>query len=254
MAARVTEPLPAAHAFELEQLSDRSMPGTNRHRLGEWVLRADRGATGRANTVWPIGHPPGSISDAVDEVERWYDSLQLRAGFQMFNGSSRDLVDELDLRGYSTAPGAIVMTGGFDDLDLTDQRSPGEPRSATAMPVPSPAFLELVGDADRVLEMTSTGLPQQFVTIETRAGRTLGGGRATLDGHWMGVFAMNTIGVARRSGVALRVLTEFAEWGQSHGASHAWLQVMYDNNAARSLYSRIGMSAVHGYEYRFCRR
>jgi len=146
------------------------------------------------------------------------------------------------------------MTGDFDDLDLSYHRSPGEPRSTTAKSMPSPAFLELVDDADRVLEMTSTGLPQRFVTIETRASRTLGGGRATLDGHWMGLFAMNTIVVARRSGVALRVLSELAEWGQSQGATQAWLQVMNENTAARSLYSRIGMSQVHEYQYRFLNR
>jgi len=227
------------------------MPGTDRHRLGDWVLRADRGATGRANSAWPVGRPTGSVAEAVDEIERWYIKRGLRAGFQLFDGSSDELVSQLDRRDYAHFPGALVMTAALDDLELPRQQITPSPRHVVAAPNPSEAFSTLVNDPARTSEMTSTALPQQFLTIEDSAGQTLGGGRATLDETWVGFFAMNTVAAARRTGVALVVLGELAAWARHRGASRAWLQVMHDNTAARSLYSRVGLSEVHEYHYRF---
>ncbi len=244
----------ASQRYELEYLSDRSMPGVSRRRVGDWLLRADRGATGRANTVWPNGRPTGSTPEAIDEVEQWYESRHLRAGFQIFNGSSPELITELDRRGYVEAPGAIVTVAEFDDLDLTtDQRTEG-PLHSLGEPDPTPAFAELVSDPDRTQEMTSTSLPQWFLTIHSADGRTLGGGMATIDGAWLGVFAMKTAPEARRTGVAHRVLRDLVEHGRRRGASRIWLQVMHHNTPARRLYTDTGMSEAHRYHYRFAAR
>ncbi len=80
------------------------------------------------------------------------------------------------------APGAIVMTAEFDDLDLATDRRTEAPRHSRGGPDPTPAFAELVGDPDRTREMTSTSLPQWFLTIHGADGRALGAGMSTLDG------------------------------------------------------------------------
>ena len=41
-------------------------------RLGSWLLRADGGFTGRANSALPLGDPGLPLAGAVDEVEAWY--------------------------------------------------------------------------------------------------------------------------------------------------------------------------------------
>ncbi len=236
---------------QLEGLSDRSMPGRTRRRLGDWQLRGDRGATGRANTVWPTGRPALPTSDAVDKIERWYESLQLRPGFQIFSGASTDLTAELDRRGYVEVPGAIVMTMAMDDLTIDPGTSAGEATTMAIGRSPSHEFEQLVGQPNRVLEMTSTALPQIFLTVKGPKENTLGGGRATFDGRWMGITAMNTVPEARRTGVAQAVLRSLAEHGRHHGADRIWLQVMDSNGPARQLYSKAGMCEAHRYHYRF---
>ena len=49
-------------------------PGRPRYadRLGDWLLRAADGWTGRANSALPVGDPDRPLDGAVDAVERWY--------------------------------------------------------------------------------------------------------------------------------------------------------------------------------------
>lgn len=94
----------------LEQLSDRSMPGRERHLIGDWICRAANGVTGRANSCSPIGSPRGSIEQGIDEVEAWFVGRGLRPLFQLWEGCPSELVAELDRRGYATGEGAEVLT------------------------------------------------------------------------------------------------------------------------------------------------
>ncbi len=50
----------------------RGLAGTDRGRLGDWLLRSADGWTGRANSALPIGDPDRPLAAAVDAVERWY--------------------------------------------------------------------------------------------------------------------------------------------------------------------------------------
>ncbi|MDY7103500.1 MAG: GNAT family N-acetyltransferase [Actinomycetota bacterium] len=242
----------------LELWSDRSMPGSERHQLGGWVLRADRGATGRANSVWPTGKPDRPVGAAVDAAERWYADRGRRTMFQLFDGVDPDLGAELDHRGYLEVPGALVMVAPIAAPEAeTAVAAPAVPAPAGAGGVevrcatsPSPAFATLVDDDDRLAEMASAGLVQRYVTAHASGGSVLGGGLGTLDGDGFGVFAMRTVEAARRRGVATLVLAELRRAGHELGASTLWLQVMADNTAARALYRREGLEVVHGYRYR----
>jgi len=40
--------------------------------LGDWLLRAAAGFTGRANSALPVGDPGLPLPDAVAAVEDWY--------------------------------------------------------------------------------------------------------------------------------------------------------------------------------------
>jgi len=230
----------------LERLSDRSMPGLERHRVGDWLLRSALRATGRANCVWVRDDPGCEVSSAIDSVEAWYRQRDATVIFQLFDGTDVDVSTELDARGYRTATGAVVMTAGIGDVRL-DASSDG---SATTSSSPDQAFASLVGDEDRLAETVMTPLDQHFVTLDDRDGTLLGGGLAVLDDQWLGIFAMNTLPEARRRGVARRVLRELIEWGRGSGATSVWLQVMPTNAPARSLYREVGFVDSHQYHYR----
>lgn len=86
------------------------MPTTS----GDWVLRSDRGATGRANSARATGDPGRSIPDAVQEVIHWYRHRQLRPRIQVFDGAPPSLSAELDHRQWQMVVGAEIMSASID--------------------------------------------------------------------------------------------------------------------------------------------
>lgn len=236
---------------QLEALCDRSMPGLRRHSIGDWILRASLGATGRANSVWIGGSPEVPINDAVDQVEAWYQDQELHPLFQVFGEHPDELSTELDKRGYGTIPGAIILVGAIEKVRAESDPYRVVPRPTRCWPEPASAYTGLIGNDDRVAELTTTDLDQRCVVTFSETEEPLCGGMATLDGDWLGLFAMLTVPAARRQGLASVVLNELVRRGIEGGAKSAWLQVMPDNDAAIALYQGLGMVEAHRYHYRF---
>ncbi|MFV0306671.1 MAG: GNAT family N-acetyltransferase [Desertimonas sp.] len=231
---------------ELEELSDRSMPGSLRHHIGAWIARADRGVTGRANSAWPVGDPGRPVSIALDETEAWYRRHGRRPLVTVFDGAEPALSAELDRRGYLTATGADVMIGA---VTASGGDEPGGRWLVRVTEQPDAAITALVDDEPRLAELTTTALTQRFVTAWW-ADTLVGGGIGTLDGDWLGVFAMRTRPGWRRRGVAAAVLGSLADEAVTGGATRWWLQVTPDNDGARALYRRVGFRTAHRYHYR----
>jgi len=159
---------------QLEKLCDRCMPGAARRHMGNWTLRSHLGATGRANSTWPSGDPGTTVPRAVDEVIDWYHGFRMRPTFQIFDGDSVELSSELDRRGWLTATGAEIMLADILGLQLPDRNGPdGRPTRVTEQP--DPAFADLVGNPDRLTELTMSGLSQTFATTTGPGGELLGG-------------------------------------------------------------------------------
>ncbi|MDG9678302.1 GNAT family N-acetyltransferase [Micromonospora sp. DH14] len=75
----------------------------------------------------------------------------------------------------------------------------------------------------------------------------IGRGTVTGQGRWLGLSLIEVLPVARRQGLARRVINELAGWGASGGATHAFLQVEQRNEAAVALYQRLGFVTHHTY-------
>ena len=54
----------------------------------------------------------------------------------------------------------------------------------------------------------------------------------------------------RRQGAAGAILHALARWGQAHGATQIYLQVMQDNQPALALYAGAGFETLYRYHYR----
>ena len=64
--------------IELERMAAAHWRGTEEERLGDWLLRAAEGFTGRANSVLPLGDPGMPLDEALAAVTRWYRARGLR--------------------------------------------------------------------------------------------------------------------------------------------------------------------------------
>ncbi len=235
----------------LEQLSDRAMPGSHRDVMGSWRLRAALAVTGRANSAWPAGSPNCPLPEAVDRVERWYRRRNLTPQFQMFDDADEALISELDARDWEHEAESVVMASRLEAA-MAAVPSPTSRRwTVTVSGEPSPLFAELLGDGRRLEEVTTTALPQRFVTVVDDRRQLLGGGMTTIDGEWAGILSMKTQPEARRRGVASTVIRQLADSAMEQGAQRGWLQVQADNIAAVTLYERLGFETAHRYRYRF---
>ncbi|TFF91560.1 GNAT family N-acetyltransferase, partial [Candidatus Thorarchaeota archaeon] len=81
-------------------------------------------------------------------------------------------------------------------------------------------------------------------------GEPAGVGLGVTDGDWLGLFSIITLPKLRRRGVAKSVSSGLASWGQSKGATRAFLQVETDNLPARKLYKEMGFQISYEYWYR----
>lgn len=236
-----------------ERMSAQHWQGMEQEYLGDWLLRAAGGFTGRANSALPLGDPGMPAGQAVSEVAAWYSRRGLAPmiviALGMRSGTTA-LDDLLVRRGWSARRiPVVVMTARAepiarlrtdigmmlaampDDEWLTLYRFRGQRLPAHAMPVLLSA-------------------PEQLFASVRRDGRTIATGRLSLAGGWGGITAIEVDPAWRRAGLATAVTAGLAAQAASRGAQWLFLQVEEENVAARALYTRIGFTDHHRYHYR----
>ena len=108
----------------LERAAARHWQAPDTEPLGEWLLRAADGFTGRANSALPLGDPGRPLPAAVTAVAEWYRRRGLRPMIVLPQGAAPDhLENHLNERGWVPRPGsAFTMTA---DLALPSHSPPG---------------------------------------------------------------------------------------------------------------------------------
>lgn len=97
--------------------------------------------------------------------------------------------------------------------------------------------------------LQSIAPPVGFALVE-EAGRPLAFALGVVEGDHLGLFDILVSPIARRRGLARRVLRSVCAWGYAQGARFAYLQVVDTNTAARPLYVEHGFETVYTYWYR----
>ncbi|MEO7060058.1 MAG: GNAT family N-acetyltransferase [Lapillicoccus sp.] len=258
---RQTRPGPAHTTIgvdDLELVMAQGWSAVERDGLGEWVLRASSGFTGRGNSVLPIGDPTLSLPAAVDYVERWYAARELPPRFHLdLPAGSSDpgraaddpLGAELLSRGYRAVQPTLTMTAASAGIPALD---------ADAAPVTMDARLQLdwlqTYARQRtilpgVTEQLLTGSPSQlFASMGTSAQYTAIG-RMSVQPGWAGVHALWVDPDHRRQGLGATVVRAMAALAREHRMPSMMLQVEDDNVAAVALYAGLGFTTHHAYVY-----
>jgi hypothetical protein len=92
-------PDPKIQALERDAARHWQAPDTEP--LGEWLLRAADGFTGRANSALPLGDPGRPLPEAVTAVAEWYRRRGLRPMIVLPQGAAPDhLENHLNERGW----------------------------------------------------------------------------------------------------------------------------------------------------------
>ncbi|MET8349891.1 GNAT family N-acetyltransferase [Micromonospora sp. NPDC005206] len=244
----------AAAVVALERAADEAWPAPTRGRLGDWLLRAADGWTGRANSALPIGDPDRTLPAAVDAVERWYAEQGRPALINTPLPLAAPVGAELDTRGWGSRPPTLVQTAPLPLVDL----DPGAGSAAAGADVdlvaaPSTAWLAIAagrkGGLPDAARHVLTAVDQvRFAHVYVDGTLVaIGRGTVTGQGRWLGLSLIEVLPEARRQGLARTVIAALADWGGSAGATHAFLQVEQHNTAAVALYRRLGFTTHHTY-------
>jgi N-acetylglutamate synthase len=246
-------------ADELEWRAAGTWRAPRFERMGEWLLRAADGFTGRANSALAAGDPRRPLPEAVDAVRAWYAGLgqpaMIAVPFPMA-GPAGELDGLLDAGGWSRREGpAIVMTAPPRAIAALE---PG-PGAAAVAPVrvsgePDADWLGMYHYRGQRLPPMARRLlmsaPWQAFASVREDGETIAIGRVAADAGWAGITAIETDPRHRRRGLARAVTAALATLAVEQGATGLYLQVEDGNAAARTLYERMGFTGHHRYHYR----
>ncbi len=247
----------ALSVADLQRVMLGAWPAMETARLGDWVLRASRGFTHRANSVMTAGSPGRPLGAALDEVEAWYARRGLPsdltvAGPVGFVPAQDPLAAELLARGYAPRVVTRTLTASVEEVLRAGGPASAGPVEVTTSQELSEEWLEAFRGYRPVDDVAAravlTGSPaQDLATARTADGRVVGIGRLGVASAWGGVAAMWVDPRARRTGVASAVLATLAARARGRGIRSLHLQTDTDNTAALRLYAKHGFGAHHEY-------
>jgi len=254
--SRRGRPHRAIGVWDLERLMADGWAPVETGGLGDWVLRAAGGFTGRANSVLPAGDPSLPLREAVDFCQRWYRDRGLVPLFAMASPPGADVSEDplgehLLGRGYQPVRPTVVMTAAAADVPTATQRSPqvvvdarltGEWLEAYALQRPVlPGVTEqvLTGSKGQLFASVRSGEPGRLTAIA----------RMSVSPGWAGLSSLWVDPANRRRGVGQAVTAALATLARANRMPSIYLQVTADNAGARALYERCGFATHHGYCY-----
>jgi GNAT superfamily N-acetyltransferase len=242
----------------VERLAAAGWPAVDVAPLGDWLLRASGGFTGRANSVLPLGDPGRSLDDACDDVIAWYRERELAPRFQVPLPLCAELDAGLEHRGWTAFNPVRVLVADVEAVRMAAER-----RSEVPPPIVSTqpddrwmAAYHYRGQEQPPpisRQVLSAGAQPVFVTIADDAG-TLAVARGAVDGQWLGVTAVEVAPRARRRGLGVAVMLDLVDAGRSRGTRFSYLQVADENTGARAMYDALGYVEHHWYHYRAWQR
>jgi N-acetylglutamate synthase len=246
--------------ISIDDLERAAAPGwraIEEERLGDWLLRAADGFTGRANSALPVGDPGCPLCDAIDAVRQWYAARGLPAMIAVPYPTGRPAGSALDRQlarlGWSIrADGATVMTA--EPLQVAE-RCGQYPVRVDFDADPDTGWLRRYhyrgDDLPPVAVRVLTSAPWQAFASVRADGETIAIGRVAGSGGWAGLTAIEVDPACRRRRLGTVVTAALARHAAERGGfGQLYLQVADDNSGARALYHRLGFADHHGYHYR----
>jgi N-acetylglutamate synthase len=263
---------------DLERVAAAHWRGTEEEWLGDWLLRAAGGFTGRANSALPLGEPGRPLDDALAAVSRWYRDrglppmiavpVPLEARVPCVAGATpgarREAVEaddagsELDARlarrSWLVRPGpAFVMVADLPLAIPGDGLADGGAVHVSPEPDESWAARYHYRGQDHLppiaRQVLTSAREQSFVSIRD-GDEVLAITRLSIAAGWAGLTAVEVHPGHRRQGLGVAVSAAACRVAARRGIQRVFLQTEADNAPAQALYQRLGFRYAHRYHYR----
>ena len=250
--------------ISIDALEHAAAPGwraTEEERLGDWLLRAAGGFTGRANSALAAGDAGLPARAAVDRVVGWYADRGLPAMIAIPYPAGQpggDLDGLLASLGWTIrADAATVMIAEAADVvaAFAPARFAAADVAVEFAAAPADDWLERYhyrgGELPPVARALLVSAPwQEFASVRDDRGVIIAVGRVAGAGDWAGLTAIEVDPRFRGRGLGAAVTAALTARAAATGYGRIYLQVTDDNGTARALYRRLGFRDHHGYHYR----
>ncbi|GAA5026844.1 hypothetical protein GCM10023258_21040 [Terrabacter aeriphilus] len=249
-------------ADDLELLMAKGWQAVDRAGLGDWVLRAASGFTGRANSVLAVGDPSLPLDKAIDYAEKWYADHERPPIFQV-HGEQGFVVEDQPLPAALLERGYVVG-GDFDSwrrvLVMTGLSAAVPPLTEESVPVTADAELtmdwlmaynEQRSVVPGVTEAVLTGSEGQlFLSVrDPGTRRIVAVARMAIHPGWAGVFGLWVHPDHRRAGLASTIVSAVAMVARENNMPAIYLQVSGDNEDGVAFWRDLGFTVHHEYTY-----
>lgn len=256
MKALGPRPIRIGEIRALEAAAIDGWPGLERAWFDGWLCSAGNGYSHRANSAVPLGESGRNAALDMRTLQRigeWYTEhglpLQLRLpdrlapvppGWRTW-GETRVLGIDIATFVLPQGPSMVRIDERPHPAWLELHRDRGEDTVDVAAPLPDTDVLTAVCDGE--LGFAALGLPTPLA-IGRGALTTAPDGR-----HWIGLSCLAVAAPHRRHGLGTLVCAELINWGYKRGATHAYVQVEVNNDAALAMYREMGFVDHHTYRY-----
>lgn len=232
----------------LETLCARAWPALAEVSLGNWLMRAAGGFTGRANSTLTCGDPGVPIREALAATEAFAREHGIAPTAHVVVGGGHErAVADAGWRVNLDHPGGAesqVMTGALEKFAT-------EPCVSRDLP----GWWELTAGSEvttaqrHVLGSGSNVCFASLTDDDTDHGTVIAAVRGAVVDDVLHVARLAVRPSHRRQGLARRLMGEVAAWGLEQGATTCALQVAEHNGAAIRLYEELGCTEHHRYRY-----
>lgn len=236
----------------IEEAGLNSWPALQYLLFDGWLVRFARGYTKRANSVTPLYPSLLPVEEKMAWCEHLYQEHRLPTIFRLlsFSEESQHLDHLLAHRGYAELDRTLVWSLPLLSGLATENPALRAISLADWLPIYaqwSHRSSELEHVHRELLERILS--PVLFAALYQQ-GAPVACGLGVLEHDVFGLFDIVTDPEQRRKGYGTQLVTSMLDWGKSHGAKSAYLQVVDTNVAAQQMYAKLGFQERYQYWYR----
>ncbi|MDO4686947.1 MAG: GNAT family N-acetyltransferase [Corynebacterium sp.] len=239
----------------VEQATAAAFPGIRHIWHNGWLLRAGDGITERSNSAAPLGASAGFSEVPIAEIRAFYHRHNMPARILIPDRIARSA--EIACAHWKFGPEILVMTHSLEEISVTElpegfefrvDSQPDEDWLAMYHFRGAPLPVHVLNLLRKTIEgnMVFARLTCNNQTVAITRGTVT----ESADGRrWLGYSAVEVAPAFRRRGLGTLLGQAMLHWGQSCGATDAYLQVIASNTAGIGLYEKLGFIEHHRHRY-----